>query len=191
MELDNRATEIAGGLGGLLVSVVAGVDYAMGGKLVERHETVVDALHAVGFALMFAGALAVADRYRPRLSASGRVGLFTFASLLAGFAVVSIPGLAENAAVLGAVGSVCFLGMFVTGLVGGVGLWRRTDCSRLGAALLALGLPMIVVVVALSAVDWFPVHAAIAEIPVYLGLAVLAVDGLRLQRPVAASAVTG
>jgi hypothetical protein len=191
MRVDNRAAAVAGGLGGLLVSVVAGTDYAMDGGLVERHTTVVDWSHAVGFALMLAGAVAVVSRYRARVSRSGRVVLYTFATLLGIFAVVSVPVLAGGLAFLEPVAGLCFLGMFVTGTWAGLALWRRTRCSRIGAALLALGTPMIAVVVVLTAVGWFPVHAALAEIPVYLGVSVLAMEGLRLRPMVAAPAASG
>jgi hypothetical protein len=191
MKVDNRAAAVAGAVGGLLVSVVAGTDYAMNGGLVERHATLVDWAHAVGFALMLAGTVAIVDRYRAQVSRSGRVVLYTFATLLGVFAVVSVPGLAERLSFLEPVAGLCFLGMFVTGSWAGVALWRRTRCSRIGAALLTLGSPMIVVVVVLDVVGWFPVHAALAEIPVYLGVSVLALDGLRLRPPVALPAPVG
>jgi hypothetical protein len=47
MKTDNRAAAIAGVGGGLLVSVVAGTDYAMNQRLVEEHETLVNWAQAV------------------------------------------------------------------------------------------------------------------------------------------------
>jgi hypothetical protein len=48
MNMDNRAAAVMGAAGGLLVSAVAGTDYAMNGKLVERHETLVNWSHSTG-----------------------------------------------------------------------------------------------------------------------------------------------
>jgi len=182
MNLDNRAAAVMGAAGGVLVSAVAGTDYATNGKLVERHETLVNWSHGVGFALMFVGMVAVVSRYRPMMSRSGRVVLYTFASLLGLFSVVSVPGLADRLAFLEPVAGVCFLGMFVLGTWAGIALWRRTPCSRLGAVLLALGSPMIIVVLVVGALGLFRVHAALAEIPVYLGIAVLSLERL-VPRP--------
>jgi hypothetical protein len=182
MTVDSSAAAVAGAVGGVLVSVVAGVDYATGGDLVAHHGALADAAHAVGFALMAVGALAVLGRYRAALSRSGRVALTTFTTLLAVFAVLSVPGLADRLMFLEPVAGLCFLGMFGTGTWAAVALWRKTRCDRVGAALLGAGSPMILVVVALDALGWFPVHAALAEIPVYLGTGLLAVERLRTAR---------
>jgi hypothetical protein len=108
MTVDSSAAAVAGCVGGALVSVVAGVDYATGGDLVARHGTPADAAHAVGFALVAVGALAVLGRYRAELSRPGRAALTMFTVLLAVFAVVSVPGLADRLAFLEPVAGLCF-----------------------------------------------------------------------------------
>jgi hypothetical protein len=191
MNTDNRAAAVMGAAGGLLVSVVAATDYAMNGKLVERHESLVNWSHGVGFALMLVGMVAVTGRCRSVVSRTGRVVLYIFTGLLGLFTVVSTPGLADRLAFLEPVAGVCFLGMFVLGTWAGIALWRQTGCSRLGAVLLALGSPMIILVLAVGALGWFRVHAALAEIPVYLGIAVLSLERLAPRPALVPSAATG
>lgn len=184
MDRDTRAAAVAGIVGGVLVSAIAVTDAAVGGTLPERRggwvATVV--VHVVGFALLAPAAEGLRARYR---AAMGRVGRAAALLLVASFVVMTAAyvglGVVGEITVVETAAGLGFAGMFLGALVLGVALWRRTDASRLAAALLVGWVPMIGVVVGLDALGVLAAHPAAMEVAVYLGVATLAYE--RLAEP--------
>jgi hypothetical protein len=171
---DTRAGAIAGLIGGVVLSAAAGVDYVAGGALGENGGVTFALVHAVGYAGLLVAAVGVGHRYRPALGRLGRATLNGLVGVLgvlgAVFAVIAVVG--QPAAVQGVAG-IAFLAMFVLGSSVGLVLLRRTSASRVAAALLLLTLPMMIGASVVGSLGWFPVHPALGEVPLYLGIATL------------------
>jgi hypothetical protein len=192
MNVDSWAAAIAGIVGAVVVSAAALYGAAVGGDEGMPTGAMVEpffiAVHFIGFAMILPAALALRARYRGALGRIGRVAAAAFPASFAAMIVAYLawPVLGEPGFV-SALASVGFLGMFVSALVLGVALWRRTDASRLGALLLVAPVPLIPIVMAIDALGLVPAHPGAMEAAVYLGVATFGYE--RLTRPEQVDAV--
>jgi hypothetical protein len=165
-----------------MVSAAASLDYILGGSLGDHGGVGLALVHVVGYGGMLVAVAGTGQRYRDALGRLGRVALGGMVGVLAVlvtvFALIALVG--QLPAVQAAAG-VAFLALFVIGSCAGVVLWRRTTSSRLAAILLMLALPMMLVAGVAGALGWFPVHPALGEVPLYLGVATLGYQRLSSQ----------
>jgi hypothetical protein len=183
--LDIRLTAAAGVIGGTLVSLAAGIDYALGGEkaglVTVVGGTAVSWIHTVGYLGLLLGVAGVAVRHPRQL---GRLGFGTAYALAGVFGILAvvlafIPAVGQGG-VVAAVSGAGFVAMFLLSAALGVLLWRRVIAFRVAAVLMALPIPILVIAIVVGTRGWFPVHPALGEIPLYVGCAILASERLLL-----------
>lgn len=166
-----RTAGLAGVIGGVVLAATAIVYNAFG----IQAETVAGGIHAVAYALMLFALLAVHAHYGDSYGRLGRIVSWilgiALAVLTVGFTLLTfVVGMNWMPGAI-AVG-IAFLAIHTFGVVYGVILWRRTNVSRLAAALLIAVAPALVVTIALEMIN-ISLTAAAIEAPLYLGFAAL------------------
>ena len=172
---ESRVGVIGAFVGAVALSGVAVADWVVGGVPEgSGAATAMAIVHAIGYLLLLPAMVAARRWLAPSLGRVGRIAttvlVISLAAMVAGFAGLAIAGEIEIVALVAGLG---FLGMFLGALVLGISAWRRRCTSRLVSGLLVAPLPLLASLAALDAVGIVPMHPALMEAAVYLGIATL------------------
>ncbi len=175
-----RYAVIAAMVGAVLLSAIAVTDWIVGGVSETGWPAVaMAAAHAVGYLLLLPAVVALRQHYAPVLGRVGRAALWVLAGSLVAMTLGFFGlGLVGDNDLVGLLAGIGFLGLFLSALVIGVGLWRARASSRLSATLLMAPVPLLGMLATLNALGVVESHPALMEASVYFGIAVLVQERL-------------